>query len=227
MSTLWALLTVVSLVALVVGLLMQLISRTRHQGRAASGGGLLGLILFAMLFSYASEKDAQNAGFASAADMKAANEAGIKDPAEWKHKAVELAEAKRKAAEAEADKRAAEAQAEAKSKAREEAAKEAVCRDDLQCWGDKFSLRATSACRPYVERLAKNNFEWIDGFLEPKFSHFRWKDKKKGVVTYVGDRIKYQNGFGAWIIHIYECDYDPSSATAIDVRARPGRLPPS
>jgi hypothetical protein len=85
---------------------------------------------------------------------------------------------------------------------------------------------ATVRCRPWVERLAKNDFEWTDGRLEPKFSHYQWKDQKAGVVTYVGDKIKYQNGFGAWVHHIYECDLDARGEQVLDVRAQPGRLSP-
>ena len=73
--------------------------------------------------------------------------------------------------------------------------------------------------------MAKNNFEWTDGVLEPKFSHYRWKDQSLGEITYIGDKIKFQNGFGAWIFHTYECDLDSTGTRVLDVRASPGRLP--
>lgn len=60
--------------------------------------------------------------------------------------------------------------------------------------------------------------------LESKFSHFRWKNQGKGVMTFIGDEIQLQNGFGAWQNYAYECDYDPSSEQVLDVRAREGRL---
>ena len=75
-----------------------------------------------------------------------------------------------------------------------------------------------------VERLAKYSFEWTDGVLGSKFTHFRWLNKEKGTVTFIGDKIKFQNGFGAWGNYIYECDFDPKSNVVIDVRAREGRL---
>ncbi len=75
-----------------------------------------------------------------------------------------------------------------------------------------------------MESLAKNNFEWTDGLLEPKFSHYRWRDQEKGIVTHIGDKIKYQNGFGAWTYYIYECDLAADGKSVLDVRARPGRL---
>nr|VFK35242.1 MAG: protein of unknown function (DUF4875) [Candidatus Kentron sp. MB]VFK77195.1 MAG: protein of unknown function (DUF4875) [Candidatus Kentron sp. MB] len=72
------------------------------------------------------------------------------------------------------------------------------CQMDLRCWGDKHNITASVYCDDYVEKLAKYSHEWTDGMLEPKFSHFRWKDKSKDYITYIGDKIKFQNGFGAW-----------------------------
>ena len=63
-----------------------------------------------------------------------------------------------------------------------------TCRMDLQCWGDEHSLEATFACQSHIESLALYTHEWTDGFLESKFSHFRWSDRTKGVVTYMGDK---------------------------------------
>lgn len=104
------------------------------------------------------------------------------------------------------------------------AEKEAACRKELGCWAEKHNIAATVKCDGIVERMAKNDFEWTDGILEPKFSHYRWKDRSAGVVTYIGDKIKYQNGFGAWVNHVYECDYNPDIEVVVDVRAQPGRL---
>jgi hypothetical protein len=101
---------------------------------------------------------------------------------------------------------------------------DAECRKTLACWAEKHTADAAVRCRGPVEMLAKNNFEWTDGMLEPKFSHYRWKNQATGEVTYIGDKIKYQNGFGAWIIHTYECDLDASGQKVTDVRASPGQI---
>ncbi len=107
----------------------------------------------------------------------------------------------------------------------EQVAKEtAECKKDLQCWGDKNSGTASVYCREEVERLAKYSFEWTDKTLETKFSHFRWMDESKGYLTYIGDKIKFQNGFGAWQNYVYECDIDTETKTVFDVRTEPGRL---
>lgn len=127
--------------------------------------------------------------------------------------------------------RAAHVVSEMAAATKENAAKEAAlqknvaCREDLQCWGDKHSIGAAIRCRAPVEKLAKYSFEWTDGWLEPKFSRFRWASKSAGTVTYVGDKIKFQNGFGAFQFYTYFCDYDPDHEVVLDVRAVPGRLP--
>src|SRR3954468_761878 len=70
------------------------------------------------------------------------------------------------------------------------------CMKTLNCWGERHSVAAAVRCRRPVELLAKNDFQWTDGFLEPKFSHYRWANEKLGVITFIGDKIKFQNGFG-------------------------------
>lgn len=103
-------------------------------------------------------------------------------------------------------------------------AEDEACRRDLQCWGDRNTIGATMACQPAVERLAKHSHKWTDGWLGTKFPKFRWKDQDAGIVTYVGDRIQFQNAFGAWTHHIYACDYDTINKRVVDVDAAPGRL---
>lgn len=63
--------------------------------------------------------------------------------------------------------------------------------------------------------------KWTDGTFEPKFSRFRWKDQKAGIVTHIGDKAQFQNGFGAYINVIYTCDLDmtksPGEVVGVDV----------
>lgn len=63
---------------------------------------------------------------------------------------------------------------------------------------------ALTSCKPHIERLAENDFEWT-GWTT--FQQYQWR-QKPNVVTFLGDEIKYQNGLGAWIRHSYECDFD-------------------
>jgi hypothetical protein len=101
---------------------------------------------------------------------------------------------------------------------------EAACRKDLQCMGDKFTVAVGVYCKDPVTRLAKYTSRWTDGTFEPKFSHFRWLNQEQGTLTFIGDKIEFQNGFGAFQKHIYECDFNPKTNQVLDVRARPGQL---
>lgn len=95
------------------------------------------------------------------------------------------------------------------------------CHLDLQCWGDKHFIAASVRCPAHVEKLAKYSHKWTDGTLDPKFSSFAWADQEEGTLTYIGDKIQFQNGFGAMQNHTYECDYDPNTESVLDVRAYP------
>lgn len=99
-----------------------------------------------------------------------------------------------------------------------------ACRADLACWAGRHIGMASVKCRAPIERLAKNSFQWTDSVLEPRFSRYRWKDDRTGELTYIGDHVKFQNDFGAWIFYSYECDISASGDAVTDVRAKPGRL---
>ena len=92
------------------------------------------------------------------------------------------------------------------------------CRGNLACWGDRNLAAAAIACVPKIERFAKFVPRWNDASYEPKFSRYLWKDQAAGVVTYLGDKLELQNGFGAWQRYAYHCDFDTSRKTALDVR---------
>lgn len=130
----------------------------------------------------------------------------------------------------EAEKNAAQAAATTKrmadNKAAEEkkAAEAAACKQDLQCLGDKGLISATVRCPREVERLAKNSMKWTDKTFDVKFSHFRWKNQKEGEVTFIGDKAQFQNGFGAYVNVVYECDLNAAQDKVLDVRVREGRL---
>lgn len=99
------------------------------------------------------------------------------------------------------------------------------CRLDLPCWAKKYIAEATSACRHRIERLSKSPFEWTDGWLDEKFSKYRWKDREEGVITFIGDKFRSQTIFGGWQFQIYTCDYDPDTKVVMGVNSVPGRLP--
>lgn len=101
---------------------------------------------------------------------------------------------------------------------------DALCAKTLNCWASKWEMRASADCRQPVERLAKNDFEWTNGWAESRLPRALWLSESQKTLTYVGDTIKFQNGFGGWIAHTYECDYDPRTRSVLAVRAQQGRL---
>jgi hypothetical protein len=96
---------------------------------------------------------------------------------------------------------------------------------DLQCLGNKGIVAAGVYCKDEVEKLAKHSVRWTDGTFETKFSHFRWRNKARQQVTYIGNKAEFQNGFGAYTPVVYECDLDEDNKTVLDVRVREGRMP--
>ena len=121
-------------------------------------------------------------------------------------------------------KRRADAKKRNEERAIERAQQDRLCKTDLECWGEKHALSATFASQKIIEKHAKYQFEWTDGWLGVKMSRFRWKNKSRQTLTYFGDQIKFQNGFGAWQNMTYQCDYDPINEKVLDVRVYPGRL---
>jgi len=97
------------------------------------------------------------------------------------------------------------------------------CKQDSSCWKNKNLLSATFACDHLVEKASSFAFEWTDGLLEAKFSRFNAKNNE--VITCIGDKIKFQNKFGAWENYIYKCDFNTEKQVVLDIRLRHGHLP--
>lgn len=104
------------------------------------------------------------------------------------------------------------------------AAKEVACRADIGCLAEREASAAGVYCAGDVEKLAVHSVHWTEGF-GARFSRYRWKDQAAGVITFIGDRAEFQNGFGAYTPVTYECDFKPDTKTVLDVRASEGRLP--
>lgn len=193
-----------------------------------SGLAFGGLIALVIISAVTLDKEAVDEGFEGSGDKALAEEAGITDPLVWKTKkqavlakaaddAKRAAQEKKRTAEAEALQAEADRKIAELEEAKAKTEKEVDCRSDLQCWGEKAALVASFSCPPYIEKLAKFDFEWTDGWIEPKFGRYRWKDKEKGFVTLIGDKLKLQNGFGAWKHMQYTCDIDPITEQVLDV----------
>ena len=96
------------------------------------------------------------------------------------------------------------------------------CRESAVCFGQKHQARATVFCAKQVERLARYDFKWTNNWYQAKFDWIGWKNKENKVLIYGGDKIKFQNGFGAWANYMYKCVYDPERNLVMDIEITPG-----
>ena len=91
-----------------------------------------------------------------------------------------------------------------------------VC--DLDC-RNKFLPTANAKCPRHIERLLKYDYEWTDGWDRLKFN--RAMDLGGGLVMYFGDKLRAQNGFGAWQNNVgYACSIDVNTKEVFDVSIR-------
>ncbi|WP_186415377.1 hypothetical protein [Pannonibacter sp. P2PFMT1] len=232
MSVLWALGVLLGGGLLVVVSPIMLLFRARRaQAKWVAVAGLVLAFFCVSKWDGAVQSEAIAAGFSSADDRRIAREAGFTDPEAWRLEKRAQAEARvareaeERVARAEREKVEAEKAAKrAEYMAQIAAANDAACGQNLKCVADKAWAEASVYCQDYVERRAKFQFEWTDGFLERKFSRYRWHNAKEQQVTFIGDKVKFQNGFGAWQNMIYSCDYDTKTKTVLGGRVEAGRL---
>ncbi|MBA4204630.1 MAG: hypothetical protein C0457_06550 [Polymorphum sp.] len=215
----------------VVSPIMLLFRARRAQAKWVAVAGLVLAVFCVSKWDGAVQSEAIAAGFSSADDRRIAREAGFTDPEAWRLEKRAQAEARvareaeERALRAEQEKLEAEKAAKrAEHMAKIAAENEAACLKDLKCVAEKAWLEASSACERFVERSAKYQFEWTDGLLDTKFTHYRWFNQDAGQVTFFGDKVKFQNGFGAWQNMIYFCDYDTKTKTVLDLRVTGGRI---
>src|SRR5215204_2040900 len=78
-------------------------------------------------------------------------------------------------------------------------------------------------CNGDVAGSAKINYQWIDPRGQ-QYSRYRWRNFDAKIITYIGDNVKFQNVFGVWIRHQYECDFDTVNKLVVGLRISEGRL---
>lgn len=114
--------------------------------------------------------------------------------------------------------------AEKQAKAQAKAEADVKCAQDLSCIGEKFVVTVSGFCSQRVEQQAKNAVQWTDKALEQKFKYYQWGNQEKTVVTLEGDKVQFQNGFGAFVNMVYACDVDVKSGDVLGVRVEEGKL---
>ena len=209
--------------------LLQAVFKKGKRKRALLGCAVALLATMGSLvgFSMATDSEAIEQGFLSSTDRSRAKGAGYEEAEEWAAVREQFAAQRQAAHEAEAESLASESapapQAQASATAEPDTTED-ECRKDLICWGERHLALADVYCSEEIERQARFKATWLDGWLEAKFSYYEWLDKEKGTLTMIGDKLEFQNGFGAQVNMVYQCDVDPIGETVLAVRIGEGRL---
>ena len=99
--------------------------------------------------------------------------------------------------------------------------------DDGRTVDDDPTIEAGVYCSDAIERQAQYASRWTNGFGERKFSRYRWENEEKTLAFLIGDRVEFQNGFGAWQPHWYSCEifFGEGAPVVMEAHAFPGRMP--
>lgn len=105
----------------------------------------------------------------------------------------------------------------------ERAAKDMACLRDIDCLANKTSWQSAGglACESLVEDQALYSARWTDGLAESKFSKVALQAPTYKSFRLLGDKVEFQNGFGAWQRMRYTCEYDPINELALTVQVIP------
>lgn len=101
---------------------------------------------------------------------------------------------------------------------------QARCERDSKCYGDQLLGQAAFACSNEIEKKAKFSFKWADGSTASRLQRITWANKEETVLAYFGDKVMFQNGFGAWQNILYQCNFDPVRRQVVRIGIQPGRL---
>lgn len=98
----------------------------------------------------------------------------------------------------------------------------AECRKSLQCTYNHSVYSARTACKEAIERHARFDVKWTD--TNSPFTEAKWINSNKRIIGLVGDKVRFQNGFGAWQAINYECVWDAEADKLVTVNLAEGRL---
>ena len=96
------------------------------------------------------------------------------------------------------------------------------CSKYLRCAAVKVMREASLACRGPIEQLAAFSPKWTEPGADSIFSDYSWLDERRGIITFTGNKVQFQNAAGAVMPVAYECDFDPALNQVVDARARVG-----
>ncbi|MCM1512591.1 MAG: hypothetical protein NC112_05730 [Oxalobacter formigenes] len=97
-----------------------------------------------------------------------------------------------------------------------------MCKEDPACMAKKYQPVFDADCRTLIESLAEKSARYeykIEyGLLTSPYSRVKFTDKKKSILELYGNKIKFQNGFGAWQKVGYTCRFDIDKKKVTGVR---------
>lgn len=95
-------------------------------------------------------------------------------------------------------------------------------KNDIKCIAEKNIAEASLLCPEKIEAQAKYDHLWGDNDMFKRFALKKGGQDK--VITYIGDNIKLQNGFGAWQWYTYKCDLELNSMSVVGAYLIPGKI---
>lgn len=83
---------------------------------------------------------------------------------------------------------------------------------DKQYLADNYEIESWSACSnkadAFLKSVAAYDFQWDDKLTESKFVILNIPTRAPGIMILASDKLKLQNGFGAWSRKSLVCVYD-------------------
>jgi hypothetical protein len=143
------------------------------------------------------DEQAQAEGFASQEDRALAHEAGFQDPREWANQRSTVIAAKQLEADQE-------------------------CVADVSCWAKRHLPEASRVCSAAIEQQARFDFRWEASRPDRFTSAIMHNNGQQ--ISFIGDALKLQNGFGAWLPYSYNCRYDVGTKAVVAVEVSEGRM---
>ena len=94
----------------------------------------------------------------------------------------------------------------------------------LKCLYEKNPGKIDRLCKKEIERYAKYDIEWTAGWADTALAPVSFSKTKPTDMILLGDKVKFQNGFGAWQPMTYACVYDTVAEAVIEAIVEEGRL---
>lgn len=96
------------------------------------------------------------------------------------------------------------------------------CNKYIRCKAMQVIRDASARCKEPIEQLAAFSSQWKEPGADTIFHDYVWLDQGKGTITFLGNKVQFQNAGGANMPVAYECDFDPATGIVLDARARVG-----